>query len=72
MVNARAAVFYASDLVPCLNSELEEILGSGQWVAVDENDEMVVNFYYSFSIGDRFFKWMGYFGMAKASNHRAV
>ena len=46
LVNARAAEFYASDLVPCLNSELEEILGSGQWVAVDENDEMVVNFYY--------------------------
>ncbi len=46
LVNARAAVFYASDLVPCLNSELEDILGSGQWVAVDENDEMVVNFYY--------------------------
>ena len=40
MVNARAAVFYASDLVPCLNSELEDILGSGRWVAVDENDEM--------------------------------
>lgn len=46
IVNARAAEFYASDLVPCLNNELEEILGSGQWVAVDENDEMVVNFYY--------------------------
>ena len=46
LVNARAAVFYASDLVPCLNGELEDILGSGQWVAVDENDEMVVNFYY--------------------------
>ena len=46
LVNARAAEFYASDLVPCLNSELEEILGSGQCVAVDENDEMVVNFYY--------------------------
>lgn len=46
LVNARAAEFYASDLVPCLNSELEDILGSGQWVAVDENDEMVVNFYY--------------------------
>ena len=46
LVNARAAVFYASDLVPCLNSELEDILGSGQWVAVDENDEMVINFYY--------------------------
>lgn len=46
LVNAGAAEFYASDLVPCLNSELEEILGSGQWVAVDENDEMVVNLYY--------------------------
>ena len=46
LVNARAAEFYASDLVPCLNSELEDILGSGQWAFVDENDEMVVNFYY--------------------------
>ena len=46
LVNAGAAEFYASDLVPCLNSELEDILGSGQWVAVDENDEMVINFYY--------------------------
>ena len=46
LVNAKAAEFYASDLVPCLNSELEDILGSGQWVAVDENDEMVINFYY--------------------------
>ena len=46
LVNAKAAEFYASDLVPCLNHELEEVLGKGQWVAVDENDEMVVNFYY--------------------------
>ena len=46
LVNAKAAEFYASDLVPCLNRELEEVLGKGQWIAVDENDEMVINFYY--------------------------
>jgi len=46
LVNAGAAEFYASDLLPCLNSELEDILGSGQWFVVDENDEMVINFYY--------------------------
>ena len=46
LVNAKAAEFYASELVPCLNGELEKILGSGPWVAVDANDEMVVNFYY--------------------------
>lgn len=46
LVNARAAKFYAHELVPCLNSELEELLGTGQWIDVDENDEMVVNFFY--------------------------
>lgn len=46
LVNAKAAEFYASDLVPCLNRELEEVLGKGQWITVDENDEMVINFYY--------------------------
>ena len=47
MVNLKAAEFYATELVPCLNDELRKILGVGEWVAVDDNDEMVVNFYYS-------------------------
>ena len=46
MVNLKAAEFYAAELVPCLNDELGKILGVGEWVAVDDNDEMVVNFYY--------------------------
>ena len=46
MVNAKAADFYASELAPCLNEELENVLGGGQWIAVDDNDEMVINFYY--------------------------
>ncbi len=45
-VNTKAAEFYASELVPCLNLELDKVLGKGEWVTVDENDEMVVNFYY--------------------------
>lgn len=46
MVNQKAAEFYSAELVPCLNDELEKILGKGEWVAIDDNDEMVVNFYY--------------------------
>ncbi len=45
-VNAKAAKFYAEELAPCLNSEIERILGKGQWIAVDDNDEMVINFFY--------------------------
>ena len=45
-VNTRAADFYENDLVPCLNEELEELLGSGRWVGVDPLDGMVVNFSY--------------------------
>ena len=32
--------------LPKLNKELEKKLGDGEWVAVDSEDEMVVNFYY--------------------------
>ncbi len=45
-INEKAAQFYAYELVPCLNAELEKLLGSGRWIAVDENDKMVINFYY--------------------------
>ena len=46
MVNLKAAEFYSTELVPCLNGELEKILGKGEWVAIDNNDEMIINFYY--------------------------
>ena len=29
-----------------LNMEIEEKLGKGEWISVDKEDEMVVNFYY--------------------------
>ena len=45
-VNGKAADFYKNELVPCLNSELEKYLGKGEWVSVDADDEMVVNFLY--------------------------
>ncbi len=45
-MNIQAAEFYASELVPCLNSEVEDILGKGEWISVDTDDEMVINFYY--------------------------
>ena len=45
-INAEAAKFYENEFVPKLNKELEKKLGDGEWVAVDSEDEMVVNFYY--------------------------
>lgn len=45
-INAEAARFYENEFVPKLNKELEKKLGDGEWVAVDSEDEMVVNFYY--------------------------
>lgn len=45
-INTAAAMFYKEDLVPTLNKELSLKLGSGKWVEVDTNDEMVVNFLY--------------------------
>lgn len=44
--NKAAAEFFANDLVPALNNELGRDLGDGQWCSVDEQDSMVVNFYY--------------------------
>lgn len=29
-----------------MNSEMKEKLGDGEWISVDTEDEMVVNFYY--------------------------
>lgn len=45
-MNAEAARFYAQDLVPELNAGLGKKLGKGNWVCVDSNDSMVVNFFY--------------------------
>lgn len=45
-LNAKAALFYKEKLVPHLNDELERRLGKGQWVTIDEDDEMVINFFY--------------------------
>lgn len=45
-INSEAARFYQDELVPQLNIELKEKLGDGEWLAVDTEDEMVVNFYY--------------------------
>jgi len=41
-----AALFYEDSLVPKLNEELSDQLGIGEWVSVDSNDEMIVNFVY--------------------------
>jgi hypothetical protein len=45
-INAEAARFYENELVPRLNKELTNKLGEGNWVSVDTEDDMVVNFFY--------------------------
>ena len=45
-INAHAALFYSEELVPTLNKELALKLGKGDWMEVDANDPMVVNFKY--------------------------
>ncbi len=45
-INKEAASFYKDSLVPCLNMELSRGPGDGNWVGVDADDEMVVNFVY--------------------------
>ena len=45
-LNTKAALFYASELVPALNSELRDILGPDCSVSIDGQDEMVINFPY--------------------------
>lgn len=45
-INAEAAKFYKEELAPRLNIEIEEKLGREEWVSVDKEDEMVINFYY--------------------------
>ena len=52
-LNEEAAAFYKNELVPRLNAELSEKLGKNEWIAVDADDEMVLNFAYpqSFETG---------------------
>lgn len=45
-LNAEAAKFYATELVPVLNKELAQKLGNKELFSVDAHDEMVVNFNY--------------------------
>lgn len=45
-LNKEAANFYVNSLIPTLNDELSLKLGKNEWVRIDENDEMVINFYY--------------------------
>jgi len=45
-LNAKAAAFYAGELVPVLNSELRSILGLDGLVSIDVQDDMVINFSY--------------------------
>lgn len=45
-MNADAARFYETSLVPMLNAELGKKLGNGEWCSVDPDDNMVVNFFY--------------------------
>lgn len=44
--NSEAAKFYKEELIPQLNIEMKEKLGEEEWISVDIEDEMVVNFYY--------------------------
>lgn len=46
MINAEAAEFYVSRLMPALNSELEEELKQRNLIKIDPDDEMVINFFY--------------------------
>ena len=45
-INCEAAKFYKNELVPILNEEIKEKLGEGEWISIDVEDEMVLNFYY--------------------------
>lgn len=45
-INSDAAKFYKEKLAPQLNAEMQELLGDGEWITIDIEDEMVVNFYY--------------------------
>lgn len=45
-INAEAAKFYREELVPQMNGEMKEKLGDGEWISVDAEDDLVVNFYY--------------------------
>lgn len=45
-MNAEAAEFYKAKLVPRLNEQIGKKLGDGEWISVDPDDGMVVNFTY--------------------------
>lgn len=45
-INNAAAQFYMDSLVPTLNAELSKKLGKGNWIEIDADDVMVLNFIY--------------------------
>lgn len=45
-LNKEAAAFYKDVFVPKLNDEFVRKLGNGNWLEIDERDEMVINFLY--------------------------
>lgn len=45
-INNEAARFYRDNLVPKLNEELSGVLGNENWVSIDSDDEMIVDFVY--------------------------
>lgn len=45
-INKEAASFYKTNLVPVLKKEITSKLGEGDWIEIDSEDEMVINFMY--------------------------
>ena len=45
-INENASIFYRDELIPALNEELSVKLGNNDWVEVDKNDSMVIDFKY--------------------------
>ena len=41
-INSEAAKFYRNELVPKLNDEIKEKLGDGEWIVIDDEDEMLM------------------------------
>lgn len=55
-INSEAAKFYRNELAPKLNDEIKEKLGDGEWIVIDDEDEMVVNFYYPQIFGTEYLR----------------
>lgn len=45
-INLETVNFFKEELIPQVNTELEAKLGPGEWLIMDLEDNMVINFYY--------------------------